>query len=657
MSRKKDVFLYPMKQSLLVITLLFICSFGVAQRALPMPEPTPVSKETEKKRHILAWHIDERYGIADTIVLKDTAITSYQDRNPINDYSIVNSWNGNLGSPAQSKLFFDRTHKSGILFGEGYDPYTITPADIVFFNTTTPYSNLTYHSSLPRYREQDYFKALLSLNLNKNVNIGGLTNLIYGRGQYANQASRMLNAALFGSYSGKRYALNAVIIFNNFRNQENGGIQDPSYLMGDYWTTTSIPTKLASANNSPIAQTNYRNNIYYLNHKYSLGFDKERRLSNDSLVSEFIPVTSFIHTIKFEDVVRRYVETSVPDSFYRETYYNHQSTYDSIRFFSLKNTLAITLEEKFNTLLNFGLAAFIEYDLQRYLVTTDTISYANNYENYLRVGATLAKNEGKNIKYSLTGQIYVAGSQTGQFDLEGDLKKDFRLWRDTMSVDVAASFSNAGTDLFYDYFRSNHFRWETNFKTYQQLMLSGRLTLPKRNFSLGVKVANITNYLYIDHRAMPAQYDGNVQVITADAKVNLKAWKLHLDNQFVYQFTSVPEVLPLPTLSLYSNFYFKDVFFNVLTTQLGISCRYHTAYYANSYMPATGLFYLQNQTLIGNYPELNVYVNFHLKRMRFFAQYANLNFNRFGGTNYYLMPDYPMNPATFQFGLSWNFYD
>ena len=45
------------------------------------------------------------------------------------------------------------------------------------------------------------------------------------------------------------------------------------------------------------------------------------------------------------------------------------------------------------------------------------------------------------------------------------------------------------------------------------------------------------------------------------------------------------------------------------------------------------------------------------KRIRFYFQYAHLNMYLFGGKGYKLMPQYPINPATFQMGLSWTFYN
>ena len=89
---------------------------------------------------------------------------------------------------------------------------------------------------------------------------------------------------------------------------------------------------------------------------------------------------------------------------------------------------------------------------------------------------------------------------------------------------------------------------------------------------------------------------------------------------------------------------------------MGVDCRYNTAYYANAYMPTTGQFHLQNTTLVGNYPLMNVYLNLHLKQFRFFVMYYNLS-QTFMTPTYYSVPHYPLNPGMIKCGLSWNFYD
>lgn len=80
-------------------------------------------------------NVDGRYGQPDTVEI-DTVVINYQDNNPVNNFSIANSWNGNLGSPLESKIFFDRRYDTyENMFARAYAPYTILPEDVRFYNT------------------------------------------------------------------------------------------------------------------------------------------------------------------------------------------------------------------------------------------------------------------------------------------------------------------------------------------------------------------------------------------------------------------------------------------------------------------------------------------------------------------------------------------
>ena len=625
--------------------------------------PTPTAKKDTIKRDIKAWVVDDIYGVADTLVI-DTLVTSYQDNQPINNYSIANSWNGNLGSPLESKVYFDRKVGSREdMFERAYSPYLIKPSDVRYYDTKQPFSQLVYRSAFPVQNEEDYFKIMLTMNANKYVNVGGLCNLIYGRGQYQYQSSNMLNGGFWTTYTGKRYEIVSSIMFNSFKNRENGGITDNSYILD--------PQYSIQANNIPVnlqnAQSMYRNFNYFFNHRYKIGRDVERYIKNDSLgidstYMEFVPMMTFTHTFHAEDVVRKYVEESVPMGFYANNYFSDSYTKDSTAYWSIANTFAVTLEEEFNRLMRFGLSAYVKYDVRHYGMgiknREDTVRFDNSYSHNLILGANLFKRQGKWVKYDIDGRIYLVGPHIGEFDIDGRFNFDFNIGREPLAIMAAAGFRNYSEYHQYSYYESNHFKWsDLDFNNSLALDIKGRIGLPKRDISVGVQFQNLTNYVYLNEKCMPTQHDGNVQVLAVDMLAKLKAWRFHLDVQAVYQLTGNSEVLPLPTVALYGNFYYKDKFFKVLTVQLGTSVRYHTAYYGNAYMPALGQFYLQKDLLIGNYPEMNVYANFHLKTVRFFVQYYHLNKGLFGGLNYLAMPNYPINPGTFQFGLSWNFWE
>lgn len=645
---------------ILTIFFILLCHITLwAQASYLDPDGNPTTALSWGKKattYVRAFTINERLAIADTVPV-DTAIVSYQDRNAVNNYSIASSWNGNLGSQLQSKVYFDRKTLSGSMFSDAYSPYLITPTNVRYYDTKQPYAELVWHSSVPKYHEEDYLHALFTMNVNRHLNLGGLGNLIYARGQYANQTARAFNGGLFASYSGKQYAFNFMLMFNNHKNYENGGISDSTYVLhpeeiGGSFRSYNIPT-----NFNGNAYSKYRNNIVFLNHRYSLGIYKDRKLDNDSIVKDFVPVTSFVHTLRYDGIRRQFKEKTITPNFYDETYYFENATNDSIRYGSLRNTFAVVLEEKFMKKVGFGLSAYVEHELRRYDVLSDTLKFFGLNENHLRVGATISRHEGKWVKFDINGKIDLIGPRAGEFVLGGDLTTDLKIKQEPLMIAANASFERSTVDYFLKHYQSNHFRWDNDFTANLEFRAGGRIALPKRDISIGAAFANLTNPVFINEKATPEQFVGNVQILAIDAKINVRLWKFHLDNQAVLQTTSNEAVMPIPLVAVYSSFYYMDKFFKVLSMQLGVSCRYHTAYYAPSYMAASGLFYNQHETKIGNYPEMNAYVTFHLKRARFFALVTNWNQKLFGNRQYFSMPDYPLNPTTFHFGLSWTFYD
>lgn len=618
-------------------------------------------KKKQKKSDVISWHLTDEYlGFTDTIAV-DTAIINFQNNDPVLRFGIENSYNGNLGSPIQSKIYFDNNkNKTDYLFSKSYDLYTITPSDVKFYNTKTPFSLLTYRTGGASYHEEDYLKGLFTFNVNKNLNIGLLANYIYARGTYSNQASKLFNGAIWTVYDSKHYSCNAAIILNHFNTQENGGISDirfitdPSSVSGAGISAENIPTNLTNAYNM------FRNDIYYYHHKYKIGNDKEIEIAPDSFITEFIPILGISHTIKFEHARRRYYEDNVINTeFYSHNYLNDTFTNDSSSYLSLKNNIAVTLEEAFNKKLKFGISAFLQHEFQRHELFIDTIPN-RTYCNNLKVGGAIFKEEGSIFKYNVKGDVIIVGDRIGDFDIKGNFNTSFRIKNDTtMTISVDAKVNNQKPTYFLRDYISNHFQWRNSLKSTFKSGVEGYIRYPNKyaDIKLGVNFENITRYIYFDTNALPKQYDGNIQVLSVNGKLNFHAWKFHLENDIAYQLSSNKEVLPLPDVALFSNFYYIDKFFKVLTFQLGVSLRYHTSYYAPSYMPATGQFHNQNTTKIGNYPFLSAYVNCHLKKVRFFVQVHNLLESAIEGKNYFSMPNYPLSPLTFRFGLAWAFYD
>ena len=146
-------------------------------------------------------------------------------------------------------------------------------------------------------------------------------------------------------------------------------------------------------------------------------------------------------------------------------------------------------------------------------------------------------------------------------------------------------------------------------------------------------------------------------MLTARVDQNIKLGVFNWDNQVVYQASSNQSVVPVPTLSVYSNMYLKAKIVDVLTMQVGVDAHWHTNYFAPGYEPALLQFYNQNEKEIGNYPISTIYANFHLQQARFFVMFYNAASQVIRPTEYFSLPNYPVNPFIFKLGVSVNLHN
>lgn len=600
--------------------------------------------------YIKTWHVSNRFGIVDSIPV-DTAIINYHNTSSIDKYSIANSFNGNLGSPIQSKIYFDRLSNPDFIFATPYIPYLLTIDNATFYNNKKPFSILEYKTGGTQFRVEDRLKFLFTGNVNKRLNFGTTIDYISAGGEYGNQATKRFEGSLFGSYNGKHYSATGLVATDNLSNFENGGIKDLSYILNPIsgFKTKDIPT-----NTNGIS--NLRQTQFFYNHQYSIGFERPFKVNADSVRMDYVPVTRFAHTIKLYEVRKRFYEKATDLNFYANTYRPYKLTNDTASLQTMTNNLSVSMEEEFNKWMKFGLTAFIENDVQRYGFEQDTILH-NAIKTSTRVGGILSKQRGERFTYNVLGEVDFLGYKAGNFRLEGNMGGFFKLWKDSIAL-VAKGFVRSDKPSFFmENYESNHFKWKNNnFNNTYRTNVGGTFSIPTRSFALNVSVENITNFLYFNNEALPTQHQGNIQIIGANLKQAFHVGIFTLENNVVYQLSSQPQILALPDLTLYHNLYVSTKWFKALDLQLGADVRYHTAYFAPAYMPATGQFHTQSDIKIGNYPVVNLYLNFHLKRTRLFIEYYHINQLFMKGT-YLSMPNYPIDPAILKAGLLWNFYD
>ena len=671
----------------IVIALLFCAGLIHAQGSVVLsddnhdiPDPTKkkenffMRKPANAGEGTIAWKVSEDFG-DETQCSPDTATLNFQDfTTPVYRNTIVSEWLGNLGLPSQSGIFYQRKetdYTGDFLFKHTFYDQYLGASDAFFYNTKRPYSNITYTSGGLTKQEEDHLTAGLSMNATSKLNFGIFADYKYGRGSYTNQSTDDLNGYLNGSYKGKKYSIYFLAGLNNFKQFENGGLQDDNYL-ATIDDPANMPVNLSNT------WTEYNSFYFWVNQQYNIGYNKEN--PTDSEISEFVPLMTIGYTTKYEYSQKKYYERSISNAFYDNYYYSKTASKDSCSQHFFKNVVSITFNEGYKKWMLFGLRAFVEADFEQnrlqimdsiYVPTNeaeptlkqalDTLCRVHN-QALVSVGGELFKRKG-NTQYGVLGKVLLVGRDNRlAFDVNGDFKTKIKLKDDLyLHIGALGHIKSTIPSYFTEHYYSNHFIWENNFHNTWSARGYGEIAIPYKycSIKLGAGWQGLKNYIYFDKNAMPTQDTEHfIQIINADLELNLSAWLLHWDNKVSFQYVNEPSIVPLPMLSAYSNFYFRHSFLkdNIFTLQIGVDCRYNTAYYANAYMPATGVFHLQDETLVGNYPLMNAYINMHLKQFRVYLMCYNLS-AAFMEPTYFSVPGYPLNPIMFKFGLSWNFYD
>ena len=404
--------------------------------------------------------------------------------------------------------------------------------------------------------------------------------------------------------------------------------------------------------------------------------DKQKEEAEQWMKTEYVPVTSFIHTARFDTYSRIYQAYETPEGFYAQTFNGigealGDSIYDKTQHYSLKNTFAIALLEGFNKWAKAGLKAFATSDLRHFTLPETDGSYTAFTEHNLSVGGQLSKTEGTTLHYNVTGEAWVVGKDAGQLHIDATADLNFPLLGDTVQLAANGFFHRDNQGFYYRHYQSKHFWWsDDDLAKTIHTHAEGRFTLKRTNTRLRVAYDNLQNYTYLaqsyttegEKRTMNAvsvkQAKSNISVFTASLAQDFRLGPLHWDNVLTYQKSTDDDALPLPALNVYTNLYLRFKIAHVLDCDLGADARYFTKYYAPDYSPALGQYTTQegeSRVKVGNFPVVNAYVNFNLKHTRFFVMMSHVNAS--SGTAAFLVPHYPVNGRIFRFGLSWNFFN
>lgn len=615
--------------------------------------------------------------------IRSTKLTGFQRYNPLHANKDFYASFANTGL-AYRNLTFQPDLNEGFYDGlNTFDVYTFTNESIRYYQHLIPITYLSYDNGA---KKEQLFRVMHSTNIAKTVTFGVDFFLINSPGAYDNSKSDDKSVAFTGQYFTKDLRFGATANFRNnvFIVRENGGIVADSIFEEQLETDpTLIDVRLTTAQNKVRDYGINAQAYFYLSRGKPKPTPKAETFPADTLAADSItlllspPLADSVQTIAAADSVvykpktfhagrimyefdyrqqrRIYSDSDPLNEFYQQfgPVIDSNETYDSLRF--------ITFDQRFSwSNLRLGEDTRKKPMLVIFAIRNQHTVYADTLNerqfNSWIPEARIVIRPYRTLAIDLFGNFTFGDFNSAGFKLQGTATQLFNLKN---GRNIAASFrfvtSTRQAGYFYHYHHSNYFRWDTTF-SHQKIMQTS-FSVRYADILLKLDYNLIGDYVYLDQEARPAQHSGSFSVLAATLKNEFRWRKWSVDASLVYQAVSNKDILRLPDLmARVSLFPTLPLFQNAAVLQPGVDLLYTTAYYADAYMPALRMFYLQDEKKIGNYLYADVFVNLMVKRFRIFAKYEHVN-GLWSKHRYYMVPHYPSAEPAFKFGLSWSFYD
>jgi hypothetical protein len=530
----------------------------------------------------------------------------------------------------------------------------LQPNQIKYYSVATPFTELYFKTVMEQGQNIDAFVTLnTSERFNFSIAYKGLRSL----GKYINQLSSTGNFRFTTSYNtkNKRYYSNFHFTSQDMLNGENGGITSTENFESNdvaYKERPRLGVYLKDAKTTLLGER------FFLDHNFQINPTK----GNNNLY--------ITHQFNFESKYFEFNQVTIPTSITSNTgvvttfnrfgpAYLIGNINDQVRYNRMYNKVGLIYENTTLGKFQFFLDDFrynYYYNSVLYL-TSGTIPNAIND----KINDFGGQYEYRKNKW--TGKFLYSSSITKQslFDFNANLKYKYN---DKNSISFEYQNSNKLPNNIYNLHQSSYitYNWYNNFKNEKSNTVKIEANTQWVNATL--QLNTLDDYLYFsnDNNAnlqlvTPKQYDKTINYLSLKISKEIKFRKFALDNTALYQKVDQKDnVLNVPQLVFRNTLYYSGDFFKkAMFLQTGITFNYFTKFYANDYNPILGEFFVQNQTQIGAFPNLDFFINARIQRTRIFLKAEHFN-AAMSGNNYYSAPNNPYRDYIIRFGLVWNFF-
>lgn len=561
----------------------------------------------------------------------DSSINNFQNYLPRNT-------NGNYGLPSAPLYFQYQVKTLGFnLYQAPYQNDMISADNVKYYQSEGPYASLT---GIAGSKQEQNFRMIFTNSFKNKLNLTVVFNRYGGLGFLNRQQTFTNNFYTSSNYTNKnnRVGYYAYFLYNKVKHLENGGIKDDSLFLENVQIGKNL---------LPVNLSNAKREVRYS----TINFNPWLRLNkNDSasVLSHYLE-----YEVNYSGNFTEYNDDGIyTDKFYSLTYFDTLATKDSTHWRTISNALNYTLKiNPIDAKLRIGFKneynqvhQYFDSTLMNNMVNAGFYLHEDNYDGFIKA------------------DYIVSGSNQNDYSLEisNRYRKSifYDLFRSPLVANLNVQLEKRHPDYMHNLWYSNHFQWQNNFSPVDKFQ--GRLNLGTEDgrFQVGVISQSIKNFIYFDEFARPQQTPVAIQNLAIYLKKDFLFFKhLGLNLGYTYQSSSYQAITSTPNHVADGALYYQgNLFKKALQLQIGFGAQYFSEFNGMAYMPATNVYYVQTQKMVGNYPFVDFFLNARIRPVRFFIKIDHVA-QGFLGNNYYLTPGYLQNDRAFRFGLNWVFFD
>ncbi|WP_417445097.1 putative porin [Joostella sp.] len=557
-----------------------------------------------------------------------------------------------LGADTEEKGFYPRMGQEA-----KYNNY-MEIEDIDYYRVPTPTTELFYKTVMEQGQILD---AMITLNTSPQLNVSIAYKGMRSLGKYQHILSSTGNFRFTTNYHTKneKYQLRGHYTSQDILNEENGGLAVPEqFTSGDdeFTDRSRIDVRFEDAENFLLGKR------YFLDHRFYL-FKEADSLRNYGL--------SIGHKLTYETKTYEYRQDS-ENSYFGDSYQSSDIN-DRARLKTFNNQLNLNYNNKIIGEATF-LVNFYKYNyyFNSIVETSNGVIPNQLRDNEISVGGKFKKQLGGfllagDFTQNIVGDL---GGTTFNAEMEYQLTKDINV---DANLHVSSRLPNFNFLLYQSDYEA--YNW-VNVDTFEKQKLStleGSINSKKwgslsvaytvrdkysyfaENLDTGDSISSVLDDVQL---VTPTQFDGSINSLKVKLSNDLHFLrKWGFANTIMYQNVSqsenivnVPQIVTRNTL-YYSNHLFKKA----LYLQTGITAKYFSKYYMNSYSPVLGELLVQDREEIGGFPMIDFFINVKVRRTRIYLKAEHFN-SPFGDNNFYTAPNYPYRDFIVRFGVVWNFF-